>query len=68
MKQVKKPLKTGGIFLTDENGRVLKFTAKQAMTQIKRFRKNSERKFTNGFKYKHLELIEKDQYFCYSMA
>lgn len=68
MKQIKKPLKTGGIFLTDANGRILKFTEKQALIQIRKFRKISEKKFTNGFKYKHLELIEKDQYFCYSMA
>lgn len=68
MTVTKKPLKTGGIFLTDADGKVLKFTAKQAMTQIRRFKKDAERRLTNNFKYKHLELIEKESYFCYPMA
>lgn len=68
MKKVKKPIKTGNVLFTDGNGKVLKFTEKQALTQIKRFRRTAEIRLCNGFKYKHLELIEKDEYFCYSMA
>ncbi|CAM0049850.1 hypothetical protein VPHK460_0126 [Vibrio phage K460] len=68
MKQVKKPLKTGGVFFTDANLNIVKFTKKQAETQIKRFRRDAERKLTNNFKYKHLELVEKGDYFTYSMA
>lgn len=68
MKITKKALKTGNVLLEDGNGRVLKFTRKQALTQIKKFKKEAERRLINGYKFKHLELIEKDEYFCYSMA
>lgn len=68
MKQIKKPLKTSSVFLTDANFNIIKFTKRQAETQIKRFRRDAERKLTNNFKYKHLELIEKEDYFTYSMA
>lgn len=68
MKQVKKPLKAGTDFYRDANMNIVKFTRKQAMTMIKRFKKEKESRYTNGFKYKHLELIEKEGYFCYSMA
>lgn len=64
----KKPLKTGSTFFTDANFNVVKFTRKQALAQIKRFKKDRERRFTNGFKYQHCELIEKEEYFCYSLA
>ena len=68
MKQVKKPLKTGTDFYRDANMNIVKFTRKQAVTMIKRFKKEKENRFTNDFKYRHLELIEKDEYFCYSLA
>lgn len=68
MKQTKKPLKTGTDFYRDANMNIVKFTRKQAMIIIKRFKKEKESRYTNGFKYKHLELIEKETYFCYSLA
>lgn len=68
MKQVKKPLKAGADYYRDANMNIIKFTRRQAVTMIKRFKKEKEKRYINGFKYKHLELIEKDNYFCYSLA
>lgn len=64
----KKPLKTGTDFYRDANMNIVKFTRKQAVTMINRFKKEKEKRYTNGFKYAHLELIEKEDYFCYSLA
>jgi len=64
----KKPLKVGTDFYRDANMNIVKFTRKQAITMINRFKKEKEKRFTNGFKYVHLELIEKEDYFCYSLA
>lgn len=68
MKQQKKPLKTSGDFYRDANMKVIKFSRRQAIGLIKKFKKEKEARYTNGFKYKHLELIEKDEYFCYSLS
>jgi hypothetical protein len=64
----KKPFKTGSTFYTDSNFNVMKFTRKQAEALMRTFKRKQEARFTNGFKFKHCELIEKPGYFCYSMS
>jgi len=68
VKQVKKPLKAGTDFYRNANMDIVKFTRNQVLTMIKRFKREKEARFTNGYKFKHLELIEKGDYFCYSLA
>ena len=67
-KQIKKPLKSGGTFITDSNFNVILFTEKQALARTKQFKRKLEKGFTNNFKFKHCSIKDRGNYFSQCMA
>ena len=61
-KIIRKPLKSGGALITDSNFNVMQFTEKQAITRTKRFKKDMERGFINGYKFKHCSVSDRGAY------
>ena len=67
-KVIKKPLKSGNIFITDSNFNIIKFTEKQALARTKRFKRELEKKFINGYKFKSCTVVDRGDYFTQSIS
>lgn len=63
----RKPIKIMWTYVTDGNFNIKKFTHKQAISWANKEKKRLERQFTNGFKFKKADVIEKDEYFAISI-
>ena len=67
--KLRKPFRIiGGCFYTDSDFNPIKFTKQGALKLAKQLKTGREKRFTNNFKYKHFELIEKPDYFCMSLS
>lgn len=65
---IKKPIKEGGTLITDGDFNVMLFTENEATARLRKFKKNIERSFVNGFKFKSATLIEREEYFAFSLS
>ena len=65
---MKKKIKINNGFAQDSNFNDVYMTLKQATTYCKKYKIILEKQFTNGYKFKHFDMIEKDNYFTCSIA
>lgn len=63
-----KPIKTGGQLVRDADNKVLKFNSKQALKFANKSAKDSERRFNNGYKYKHVNIKDCGEYWSISIC
>lgn len=66
--KMKKKVKINNRFAQDSNFNDLLMTKSVATKYCKQYKKQLEKSFTNGFKFKHFTMIEKENYFTCSMS
>ena len=65
---MKKKVKINNGFAQDANFNNAYMTLKQATLYCKKYKRTLEKKFINNYKFKHFNMIEKDNYFTCSIS